>query len=68
MEENRYAAEVIADASGEWVGNGCRFPTAEKAREYAVDLYARWTAVREWRIVEYVPTGWGLRKPQVVLP
>ena len=47
-----FKAEVIADASGEWVGNGLRFARREDAESYARDLASRWTAVREWRVVE----------------
>lgn len=47
-----YAVEVIADGSGQFCGNAIRFPTREAAKEYAIDLHARWTAVREWRVVE----------------
>ena len=46
-----FAAEVIADGSGQWVGNGLRFSTSAEAETYAKDLYSRWTAVREWRVV-----------------
>lgn len=46
-----FAAEVIADGSGEWVGNGLRFASAAEAEAYAKDLYSRWTAVREFRVV-----------------
>lgn len=46
-----FKVEVIADDSGQWVGNQLTFPTKEKAEEYARDLYSRWTAVREWRVV-----------------
>lgn len=47
-----YKAEVIADSSGEWVGNALRFKTKEEAEKYAMDLSMRWTAVRDWRVVE----------------
>lgn len=47
-----WAAEVIADDSGKFCGNGLRFPTKEDAEAYAKDLFSRWTAVREWRVVE----------------
>jgi len=47
-----WKVEVIADATGQWVGNGMRFETKEKAEEYAADLSSRWTAVRQWRAVE----------------
>lgn len=46
-----YKVEVIADDSGEWVSNALRFPTEEKAKKYAKDLFSRWTSVREWRVV-----------------
>lgn len=47
-----YKTEVIADWSGEWVPNALRFPTKEMAEKYGSDLSMRWTAVREWRVVE----------------
>lgn len=46
-----FKAEVIADNSGEWVANGLRFQTAEAAEAYAKDLFSRWMAVREYRVV-----------------
>lgn len=46
-----FAVEVIADNSGQWCGNGLRFATREAGVEYAKDLYSRWTAVREYRVV-----------------
>jgi hypothetical protein len=53
-----YAVEVIADASEVFCGNGLRFGTYAEAETYAKDLYSRWTAVRSWRVVRYVPRGW----------
>jgi hypothetical protein len=47
-----YKAEVIADGSGTWCGNALRFATREAAEDYARDLSDRWTAVREWRVIE----------------
>jgi len=47
-----WKVEVIADNSGQWCGNGLVFATKEAAEEYARDLMWRWTAVREWRVVE----------------
>lgn len=47
-----FKVEVIADSSGQWCGNGMRFATREEAETYARDLEWRWTAVREWRVVE----------------
>jgi hypothetical protein len=47
-----WAAEVIADSSGQFCGNALRFATKEAAEAYAKDLFSRWTAVKEWRVVE----------------
>jgi hypothetical protein len=47
-----WKAEVIADSSGKFEGNGLRFATQPEAEAYARDLMARWTLVREWRVVE----------------
>jgi hypothetical protein len=46
-----YAAEVIADASGEWTGNAMRFATKTEAMLYVGDLRNRWFMVRETRVV-----------------
>jgi hypothetical protein len=47
-----YAAEVIADSSGKWVGNGLRFATALEAAGYALNLADRWMMVTDTRVVE----------------
>lgn len=47
-----YASEVIADHTGKWCGNAVRFTTFGEAEAYGKDLFARWTAVREVRVVE----------------
>jgi hypothetical protein len=44
--------EVIADSSGNWTGNALRFATREEAEANVQNLYMRWTAVRETRVVE----------------
>ena len=49
-----FKVEVIADSSGTWCGNALTFTTREEAERYAKDLYARWSAVRQWRVVETV--------------
>lgn len=46
-----WKAEVIADDSGKWCGNGLRFKSESSALSYVVDLSLRWTAVREVRVV-----------------
>lgn len=47
-----FAPEVIADASGKWVGNALRFATREEAEANVANLADRWMAVRETRVVE----------------
>ena len=47
-----WKTEVIADRSGKWDGNALRFAHRNEAEAYANDLFRRWTAVREWRVVE----------------
>jgi hypothetical protein len=47
-----WAPEVIADSSGQWVGNALRFATREEAEQNVQDLFFRWTVVREMRVVE----------------
>lgn len=49
-----YAAEVVADASGQFCGNGLRFATREEAETYVADLKRRWTLVTDTRVR---PTG-----------
>lgn len=46
-----WAVEVIADNSGQWCGNACRYATKGNAERSAQDLYSRWFAVREYRVV-----------------
>ena len=40
-----YAVEVQADSTGTWAGNGLTFDTEDEAKDYALDLYRRWSAV-----------------------
>ncbi len=47
-----FRVEVVADSSGKWVGNSLTFETVDAAEAYARDLYSRWTAVREWQVVD----------------
>ena len=47
-----YAPQVIADSSGTWSGNALRFATYDEAWANVNDLYARWTLVRDVRVVE----------------
>lgn len=52
MTARSYKVEVITDNSGKWYGNAMRYPTEEVAKAAALDLYARWTLVRQWRTAE----------------
>lgn len=47
-----FKAEVIADSSGKWCGNGLVFATRDEAKMYGNDLASRWLLVREIRVVE----------------
>lgn len=47
-----YEPQVIAERNGKWVGNATRFATREEAQNYVEDLAARWTLVRETRVIE----------------
>jgi hypothetical protein len=47
-----WSPEVIADSSGEWVGNALRFATREEAEANVLTLAMRWTSVRDTRVVE----------------
>jgi hypothetical protein len=44
--------EVQADSTGKWATNAVRFETKEEAEAYLKDLFSRWIAVRDTRIVE----------------
>ncbi len=46
-----FKAEVIADNSGKFVGNGLTFDHVAEAEAYAIDLMSRWTLVTKWRVV-----------------
>ena len=47
-----WKAEVIADTSGKFAGNGLRFATKREAAAYGGGLADRWSSVREMRVVE----------------
>ena len=46
-----FKAEVQADNSGKFYDNGLAFATEAEAQAYAKDLFSRWLAVREFRVV-----------------
>ena len=47
---NSYKVAVKTSTDKEWVSNGLRFKTKEQALTYAKDLFARWTAVKEYEV------------------
>lgn len=47
-----WKAEVIADSTDTWTGNGLTFATQKEAEDYVSDLSWRWTSVRKTRVVE----------------
>jgi hypothetical protein len=53
-----YIAEVVADNSGKWCGNGLVFRTETAAGEWVDGLARRWTLVQATRVraVEVDPT------------
>jgi hypothetical protein len=61
-----WKSELIADNSGAWTSNALRFATEAEARGYVEDLYNRWSAVREFRVVESddpVTSSWSTDRP-----
>lgn len=53
----KYAVEVIADSTGNWLGNGLTFDTEAEAHAYGQDLQGRWTLVQAFRVVEAPATA-----------
>tara|TARA_Y100000310_G_scaffold153791_1_gene153286 strand:+ start:5751 stop:5990 length:240 start_codon:yes stop_codon:yes gene_type:complete len=53
-DDGLYKVEVNAagDPVGVYKGNGLRFPTVESAYGYGLDLALRWTAVRDFRVID----------------
>lgn len=44
--------EVQTGSDPQWYQNGLAFATVEEAQAYARDLTCRWTAVRDYRVVQ----------------
>lgn len=51
-----YRVEVQVDSSGHWAGNAMKYESVTEAAAAARNLFDRWLAVREWRVVE-IATG-----------
>jgi hypothetical protein len=49
-----YKVEINAagDPPDSWVSNALRFSSWDRADKYGLDLMWRWTAVKEYRVVE----------------
>ncbi len=47
-----FRAEVIADSSGKFCGNGLTFNTIAEAQTYVSDLMSRWILVTQTRIID----------------
>lgn len=47
-----FKVEVIADLSGTWAGNSCRYATKLEAEQAGAELASRWMLVKEHRAVE----------------
>ena len=50
--EKSYYVEVQTEVHGAWSSNALRFGSKEEAHAYGRNLWAKWTAVRDWRIAE----------------
>ena len=48
----KYKAEVRVSNDVRWYSNALRFSSHEEAEEYAKDLFSRWLATTEWRVVD----------------
>lgn len=46
-----YALGVKTAGDTEWVTNALRFETEEEAEEYGRDLFSRWIAVKETKVL-----------------
>lgn len=47
----RYEVNTVSCPEGVFTGNAVKCDTEEQAIEAAKDLFMRWHAVREWRVV-----------------
>jgi hypothetical protein len=47
-----FKSEVIADSSGTWCSNSCRYATKLEAEQAGAELASRWFAVKQHRAAE----------------
>jgi len=48
----KYKAEVKVGTDPIWYSNALRFDTTKLAEEYAKNLFSRWLATTDWRVIE----------------
>jgi len=48
----KYKAEVKVGSDSKWYSNALRFDTKNSAEEYAKDLFSRWLATTNWRVIK----------------
>tara|TARA_R100001530_G_scaffold58498_1_gene42475 strand:+ start:86 stop:283 length:198 start_codon:yes stop_codon:yes gene_type:complete len=58
MSRMKYKAEVKVASDPKWYSNALRFDTFKDAEEYAKDLFNRWLATTEWRVVKDEENSW----------
>lgn len=46
-----YRVQVVADSSGEWVGNAMRYRSHDEADNAGKDLLCRWLLAQRYRVV-----------------
>ena len=47
----KYKVEVQVHGDPKWYSNELTFETEDKATDYALNLFSRWTQVDEYRVV-----------------
>lgn len=52
MEVRSYKVGCKTAGDVNWAYNALRFPTREAAEAYGLDLYMRWTALKEYEVHE----------------
>jgi len=50
--EYRYEVNTYGDPEGSYAGNMVRYDNVPDCEAGARDLYARWTAVKHWRVID----------------
>jgi len=53
----KYKAEVKVGTDTKWYSNALTFDTKKEAEVYAEDLFNRWLATTDWRVVKKNKNG-----------